>query len=290
MLPSFPRFSSYSYQHCIALVGKAIIPCATGKNGKVNNAQRGLISAVSSLALLGGAGWLVDTSAAARAENAISQQVREQARLDTTPNVNIIGFPFLLAYGNHTYKELTVGISDITVPTFGLVRTTTALTKVTVTSEQIASGQLEGAQAQLISRNVGLDGVSIGHLLGITDLDVSNPYDISPAGGNVSEAQLMGTPEGFDEPVAVRVKLRLKGPMFQMTPTELVDGPAERTEDIFDAFDLQFDTNTLPMGAQASYVFLTGGTIYFQSQERNVTVHMGDLSPIVAAPAAVAKD
>lgn len=265
----------------------AASPAAAGKNNKVNKARRILVSSLSVVLAVGGLGWLGDAAMATRTENAISQQVKQEARLDTTPNVNVSGFPFLLSYANHTFSDLTVGISDITVPTFGLVRSTTVLTKVTVTNEQMSSGVLDGAKAQLIARNVGLDGVSIGHLLGITDLDVSNPYNVSPAGGNVSEAQLMGTPEGFDKPVTVQVKLRLSGPTFKMTPTELIDGPAERQEEIFKDFTLEFDTNTLPMGAQASYVFLSGGTVYFQSQERNVTVHMSDLSPIVAKPEAV---
>lgn len=236
----------------------------------------------ASLGATAGIAWLGDSIMAARTEQAISQQVREQARLEITPDVSIQGFPYSLVHVTGEINELRVGISDVTVPIYGMVRTNTVLEDVAVTDEQLSTGRIDGSSAALISRNVGLDAVSLGALMYITDLDISNPYDISPAGGNASEVQLRGTPPGFEDPVAVVATLRLVGPNFELTPTELVDGDPAREQDIFEAFRLEFNTNTLPMGAQASYVFVSGGTVFFQAQERNVTVHLSDLSPIVS--------
>lgn len=234
------------------------------------------------LATTGATAWLGDSIMAARTEQAISQQVRQQARLEITPDVSIQGFPYSLVHFTGELNELRVGISDVTVPIYGMVRTNTVLQDVGVTDEQLSTGRIDGSTAALISRNVGLDAVSIGSLMDITDLDISNPYDISPAAANASEAQLRGTPAGFDEPVAVEATLRLVGPTFKLTPTKLIDGDPAREQEIFSGFELEFNTNTLPMGAQASYVFLSGGTVFFQAQERNVTVHLSDLSPIVS--------
>lgn len=237
---------------------------------------------MAGIAATAGIAWVGDSAMAARTEQAISTQVREHARLEITPNVSIQNFPYAMVHFTGDIKELRVGISDVTVPIFGMVRTNTVLQDVQVTDEQLSTGRIDGSRAALISRNVGLDGVALGDLMDIKDLDISNPYDISPAGGNAAEAQLRGTPPGFNEEVAVISTLRLVGPMFKLTPVKLVEGDPAREDEIFDAFRLEFNTNTLPMGAQASYVFLSGGTVFFQAQERNVTVHLSDLSPIVS--------
>ena len=237
---------------------------------------------VAALAAVAGVAWMGDSALAARTEQAISQEVREHARLEITPNVSIQTFPYTTVHFTGNIRELRVGISDVTVPIFGMVRTNTILQDVSVTDEQLQTGRIDGSRAALISRNVGLDAVALGDLLEIKDLDISNPYDISPAGGNANEAQLRGTPPGFDEEVAVEATLRLVGPTFKLTPVKLVEGDLAQRDKIFDAFQLEFNTNTLPMGAQASYVFLSGGTVFFQAQERNVIVRLSDLSPIVS--------
>lgn len=246
------------------------------KAGKITTVTVAALAGVASVA------WVGDSALAARTEQAISQQVRQHARLEITPNVSIQNFPYAKVHFTGNIKELRVGISDVTVPSFGMVRTNTVLQDISVTDEQLKTGRIDGSRAALISRNVGLDAVALGDLMQIKDLDLSNPYDVSPAGGNATEAQLRGTPPGFNEEVAVEATLRLVGPSFKLTPVKLVEGDPAMQEEIFEAFQLEFDTNTLPMGAQASYVFLSGGTVFFQAQERNVKVHLSDLSPIVS--------
>ena len=51
-------------------------------------------------------------------------------------------------------------------------------------------------------------------------------------------------------------------------------------DDIFRAFRWELDTTTLPLSKQASYVSAEGGTVYFESQQRNVVVSMDDLAPV----------
>ncbi|WIM71906.1 hypothetical protein QP028_10425 [Corynebacterium suedekumii] len=93
----------------------------------------------------------------------------------------------------------------------------------------------------------------------MTDLDIANPYDISPAGGSVTEAQLTGTPPGFEDPVSVVVSLRLVGEMFHMEPVTLVDAPTGREDDVRAAFTYSLDTRRLPLAGRASSVVLGGG-------------------------------
>ena len=124
--------------------------------------------------------------------------------------------------------------------------------------------------------------------MGITDLDISNPYDISPAGSAASEVKLTGTPPGFTGPVTVVAELRLKGKMFLLSPITVTDrsklddtqNDKLSDDDIFRAFRWELDTTTLPLSKQASYVSAAGGTVYFESQQRNVVVSMDDLAPV----------
>ena len=136
------------------------------------------------------------------------------------------------------------------------------------------TGDFESGVARLVRRKVRLDGVGFGRLLGITDLDLANPYDISPAGGGASEARLTGTPPGADEAVTVVVTLRLVDGVFLMRPSMLVDDtdPA--------AFTLEFDTRTLPLGGPADRVQLSGGSIEFSRDRINSVFEPSDLDPL----------
>lgn len=245
---------------------------------------------LGTILVLGVVAWLADSLLAARTENAISEHAKEVSHLETAPTVYISGFPFSAAYFTEELPKVSIGVSDVIVPTFGMVRANTTIGGVDITRDMLATGEIYGTTAQLISRDVGLDGVALGELLDIDDLDLSHPSDISPSGGVASSVLLRGTPAGYSKPVSVLATLRLKGPMFYLTPQEVFEGassssPSSDKEEaaILDAFRLSFDTTTLPLGTQASYVYLSGGTIFFQAQERNVTIEANDLSPIAVA-------
>ena len=76
--------------------------------------------------------------------------------------------------------------------------------------------------------------------------------------------------------------------MFLLSPITVTDRSklhdaqsAELSDDdIFRAFRWELDTTTLPLSKQASYVSAEGGTVYFESQQRNVVVSMDDLAPV----------
>jgi len=235
---------------------------------------------VTVLAVLLGVGWLGDSIAASRVERNISAQVEDVARLEVSPSVYVGGVPYLLALFTGEIPSVEVTALDVDVAGLGMVNATTRVKQVTVTPEQVRSGDIEGAPAELMSRTIGLDGVSFGHLLDMTDLDIANPYDISPAGGSVTEAQLTGTPPGFEDPVSVVVSLRLVGEMFHMEPVTLVDAPTGREDDVRAAFTYSLDTRRLPLAGRASSVVLGGGSIYFEAQRHNVRVRVVDLSPV----------
>lgn len=224
--------------------------------------------------------WAGDAAVAARVEARISAAVEESADLDTSPAAHVGGQPYLLALATHEIPTMSVESLDISVEGLGIVNARTELSGIDVTPAQVVSGDISGAPAELYKRVISLDGVAFGQLLGITDLDISNPYDVSPAGGVASEAMLTGTPEGFDEPVSALVDLRLSGPAFLMSVRELIKVPEGREDDATAAFTFSMDTRDLPLSQQAAMVQMRGGSIMFETERQNITLRLADLAPL----------
>ena len=144
-------------------------------------------------------------------------------------------------------------------------------------------GEVVGADARLVRRRIRLDGVGFGELLGITDLDMANPYDISPAGGVASEARLTGTVPGAREPATVVVTLRLVDGTFHMRPSQLIDVAAGEEQTVLDGFTFDLDTRELPLGGPADLVQLRGGSFELSRDRVNTVVEPADLEPLAGA-------
>ncbi|MBZ8176370.1 LmeA family phospholipid-binding protein [Corynebacterium sp. 3HC-13] len=244
------------------------------------NIPRRLIFSVVSIVLVVGLVLLVDLGLAIRAERKTAQEVRSIAGLATDPRVSIGGFPYLLSALTGEVSGISAVAFDVDVPEFGMLNASTSYSTVEITPSQLISGDFSGAVAELFSRTLSLDGVALGNQLNITNLEIANPYDISPGGGVASEVQLSGTPVGFDKPVTVVAALRLNGPWFHLIPRQVISAPEGREKDALAAFQWDLDTRRLPLAQQAEAVYVQGGSIYFETQRRNVQVQVDDLSPI----------
>ncbi|WP_236119246.1 DUF2993 domain-containing protein [Corynebacterium uropygiale] len=223
---------------------------------------------------------LADAGLAMRTERRTAQAVQDIAGLDVEPKVSIGGFPYTLSALTGEFSGVSATALDVDVPEFGMLNASSGYSAVEVTPAQVLSGDFSGALAELYTRTLSLDGVALGNQLGITDLEIANPYDISPSGGVASEAQLTGTPPGFDQPVTITAALRLDGPWFHLVPREVIDAPESHEQDALNAFRWDLDTRRLPLAQQAQAVYLRGGSIYFEAQRRNTTVDIRNLSPI----------
>lgn len=234
--------------------------------------------------------WIADSVIAARAERSISRAVADSADLEVEPSVFAGSAMFTSALISGEFEQVSINMLDVPVPGVGVVNARTEVQNIEVTAQQALSGDLDGTRAELFTRSLSMDGVALGSHLDMTDLDLSHPIDISPSGGIASEALLTGTPEGFEEPISVLVTLRLVGSEFQMVPVELVSAPPSTTlEDVASDFSWRIDTIALPLADRAMAVYLSGGSIHFQSQARNVEITMRELSPL-AAPEADSAD
>lgn len=244
--------------------------------GLVKKAPLVTLAVVASLCA---GGWVVDTALAAGSERKFAESIKHTADLEVTPEVYIGGFPFLLGYASGQIPTVSVFVTDVELPTLGLMRVGTTALSVETTPEQIMAGDFTNASAELVKRILSFDAVALGNQLGITDLDISNPYNVSPSGGHSAEARLRGTIPGTKEPTTVLVDLRINGPHFTIIPTKVVEGDELPEEELLAAFGYTLDTRGLPLKEQANYVYLNGGTISLESEQRTVTLTAADFAP-----------
>lgn len=244
--------------------------------------KKGAVVAAGIIAGLGGVGFVADSALASRAEAQLARNIADSAGLAHSPSVYIAGDPlFIFTLLRGEAPTIAATVDDVADPDFGLITTTIEINDVTLTSSDLLAGRVNDAPAKLRTSSVKLDPVALGSLLGIEDLDISNPYNISPSGVASPEAQLRGTLPGQDEPITVRADLRIEGDTFRLIPTEVLDNPTSLADaDALAGFALAFPTAKLPLPAPASYVLVSGGSIQFQSSERGVIANVTDFAPV----------
>lgn len=247
----------------------------SAKSGKV---------AAAAVAVTAGIAFVADAAVAANVEKQLARDAREHHGLPADPETYIGGLPFAQVAFTGEVPRVSFQSLDIPVEGVGIANSRTDIYEITIPASKAIAADFTGATAKRVEHTLSLDGVAFGQLLGMTDLDISNPYDISPSGGSASEAQLTGTLPGTDDKVTAIVSLRLIGTTFRMTPQSLVDVPPPLTAATTDAFTLELDTRDLPLGARADKVEVVGGSIRFSAQTHKVTLTPEILSP-VAVPA-----
>lgn len=216
------------------------------------------------------------------ADTAVASQV-ERTLAPAGAEAQVTATPFVLSGVSGRIPRVTVRRTDADIPGPGVGTASVELFNLELdTPKDALHGKIVGANARLVRRRIRLDGVGFGELLGITDLDIANPYDISPAGGVASEARLTGTVPGADQPATVIVTLRLADGVFRMRPSQLLEVPDDE-QAVLDGFTFDLDTRTLPLGGPADLVQLTGGSLEFSRDRVNTVVEPADLEPLARA-------
>ena len=216
------------------------------------------------------------------ADTAVASQV-ERTLAPAGAEAQVTATPFVLSGVSGRIPRVTVRRTDADIPGPGVGTASVEMFNLELdTPKDALHGKIVGVNARLVRRRIRLDGVGFGELLGITDLDIANPYDISPAGGVASEARLTGTVPGADQPATVIVTLRLADGVFHMRPSQLLEVPDDE-QAVLDGFTFDLDTRTLPLGGPADLVQLTGGSLEFSRDRVNTVVEPADLEPLARA-------
>ena len=233
--------------------------------------RRRIVVAAALVAALG----LGDTAFASHVERTLAPPGAE---------INVTAAPFVLSGVTGRIPRVTVRRTDADIPGPGVGTVSVEMFNLKLeTPADALRGEIVGADARLVRRTIRLDGVGFGNLLGITDLDMANPYDISPSGGVASEARLTGTVPGTSDPATAIVTLRLVDGIFHMRPSQLIQVPSGTEREVLEGFTLDLDTRSLPLGGPADLVQLTGGSLEFGRDRVNTAIQAVDLEPLAKA-------
>lgn len=240
-------------------------------------------------------GVLVDSLVAARVEHKISQEIYAESHLPNPPEVHVAGFPYLWSTINHEMRAVTVNAKDLDVPGFGLVTVYTSAQYMTVPPSVVFNGDFKDAPAKKVFTRLQLDAVSIGNHLNIDDLHIQNLEDISPRGGWETEAIFEGTPEGYERPARVEMSLRIRDGDVYLTPTRVISAPDDRSRtarivsgddissdaqlEILSAMTLRLSSNELPLKHPPVRIYVSGGSVYVETEQFYTTVSTKDLTP-----------
>ncbi|MDY6049141.1 MAG: DUF2993 domain-containing protein [Corynebacterium sp.] len=218
---------------------------------------RTLIATVAVIIALAGF-FLVDAVTTARGEFRLSRQLQGA--------VSFSGLTMWQTLAGGTVGNVQVLGTDVTVPTLGMVNTHITAYALPLTNEQVRTGNVAGTPVKTLKQQVQLDGVALGALLGISDLNIANPVNISPSGAPLPTAEFTGTPPGATEPETALVDLRIVAGDIRLESTN-------------PAFELTIPAADMPLAAPATRIFCSGGSVFIESERHNVTLTAADLSP-----------
>lgn len=238
---------------------------------------------------------LADSLVAARTERRISNTLYEGSNLATPPSVEVTGLPYTAAAFTHEIQTITVGARDVDVPGWGLTSVTSSAQYVTVSRDDVFTGNIHDAPARKVFYRIQLDGVSLGKKMNVSDLLIQNKDDISPRGGWESEAIFEGTPDGYSQSAAIEMQLRIrqgsvhisaidviKGPDSKGSGAKVVDGDKLSEDvraDLLKTFSMDIPSEDLPMRGKPVRVYVAGGGVFIESEQYYTSVSIEDLAP-----------
>jgi hypothetical protein len=237
---------------------------------------------------LAGVAFVGDALIAARVERQISQRLYKDSNLATPPSVMVSGMPYIAAAWSHQLPSIHVEARDVDVPDFGRVTMSSSATKLTLTRDEVLSGDFTDAPAKQVFTKAQIDSVALGDKMGFDDLHLEAVENISPVGGWETEAYFTGTPRGEKDPWTVTMRLRVWEGDVLLRPTEIRKAPDGRDpasldeatrQRIFDAFTYTFHGPDMPLRALPGRVYISGGALFIESEQNYIRVSISDLAP-----------
>ncbi|MFD5868893.1 DUF2993 domain-containing protein [Corynebacterium sp. NPDC060344] len=236
-----------------------------------------------------------DLGLAIHAERNLANQIREDMNLPADPYVSLGGAAYASSFFTGRWSSIQVRARDLEIEGFGLVSVESGAVDVEIPRESVWSGDFDNAFTERYHTKLQLDGLSLGRQFGFTDLAIQNHEDISPAGGWETEAIFEATPPGWSAPAEVVVKLRILQGDAEFIPVEVISGPEGpdskdvlRGEELSDAtvdailpsFGLELSGVQLPLRQRPTRIYVAGGSIFIEGDERYRHVSPGDFLPV----------
>jgi LmeA-like phospholipid-binding len=156
-----------------------------------------------------------DFGAAAYAEHAVAQQMRQQLALASEPSVRINGFPFLTQALAGRYSSIDVRATGVPADPLHDLDVEATLHDVDAPFAEVSAGDVHSVRAARVDGRVRIKDADLGRAIGIEDLRIQQPSD-----QEIRELLPAGTPTG-DSPESDRAPVRM------VATTDLLD---QRTE------------------------------------------------------------
>ncbi len=118
-----------------------------------------------------------DFGAAAVAEYALAQQLKEQLVLTSDPSVRINGVPFLTQALAGRYSAIDIQASGLPVDPLRDVAVEATLRDVDAPLPEVISGNVESVRAAQVDGRVRIKDSDLGRAIGIEDLRIQQPSD-----------------------------------------------------------------------------------------------------------------
>ncbi|MGH3867425.1 MAG: LmeA family phospholipid-binding protein [Pseudonocardiaceae bacterium] len=118
-----------------------------------------------------------DFGAAAVAEHAVAEQLRQRLGLSSDPSVRINGFPFLTQALAGQYSAIDVRAGEVSVGPLHDLDVEATLHDVDAPLSQVSSGTLQSVRAARVDGRVRIKDSDLGRAIGIADLRIQQPSD-----------------------------------------------------------------------------------------------------------------
>ncbi|WP_158726603.1 LmeA family phospholipid-binding protein [Tomitella fengzijianii] len=246
---------------------------------------------------------VVDFGAAIATEYRVSRAVRDSAALGSDPEVSISAFPFLWSVPRGHASAITVSAQDVPTPISYRTTVETRFTGVDFPDGGIISDPRTTVRAEHATASWVIGQTTLGRLLGVPDLEVSEPPDADDAARtgaltygpplSAHRVLLTGTVQtSADEsgpvrsPVSVVAYLVLDKGMLSIVPSAvwpragapgIEPEPVPSIEVVGPQFAVTIDARHLPYGLDATRVHSDGTDIVVQGGADDVRVRLTDL-------------
>ncbi|WP_182359374.1 LmeA family phospholipid-binding protein [Tomitella gaofuii] len=246
---------------------------------------------------------VVDFGAAIATEYRVSRAVRGTAALGSDPEVSISAFPFLWSVPRGHASAITVSAQDVPTPIAYRTTVESRFTGVRFPDDGIIADPRATIRAEHATASWVIGQTTLGRLLGVPDLEVSEPpaaEDAPPAGAltygpplSAHRVLLTGTVQtSADESgpvrsaVSVVAYLVLDKGMLSIVPSAVwprsgapgIDPePVPSIEVVGPQFAVTIDARALPYGLDATRVHSAGTNIVVQGDADDVRVRLTEL-------------
>jgi LmeA-like phospholipid-binding len=239
-----------------------------------------------------------DFGAAAAAEYAVAQQLRQQLGLATDPSVRINGFPFLTQALAGRYSNIDVRATGVPADPLRDLEVEATLHDVEVPLAAVISGEVQSVQAARVVGRVRIKDSDLGRTIGIEDLRIQQPSDreinellpaettSNPGPGDRAPIRMVATTDLLGQPTEIigLGVIELTRDMVRITARDVrltrdgfgeVSLPRQIRQTLLKALSADVKPGGLPFEVTPTRVWVETGSVVVEGTATHITIGQG---------------